>query len=138
MSDRVRALPRRLVAVCCLLLLACSGAGESGAAVEVEGPVPMPDPSPVEYPVALWDDGVEGETELMIRVNELGDVDSVLVSRTSGYAEFDSAAVAGARRLRFTPAKRGDRRVATWTRLPIRFARDSTTVIGVKEESSGT
>jgi TonB family protein len=107
-------------------LAACRG--ESGA---VEAPVPMPDRTPVEYPERLWDRKVEGETELMIRVNEYGDVDSVLVAVSSGYAEFDSAAVQGARRLRFTPGRRGDRRVAMWTRMPIVFAQDTSNAPGV-------
>lgn len=104
---------------------ACGGNGAT-----VEEPVPMPDPTPIEYPVALWDQRVQGETELMIRVNEHGDVDSVFVSKPSGYAEFDSAAVAGARDLRFTPGRRGERRVAMWTKMPVRFAQDSTATMG--------
>jgi periplasmic protein TonB len=90
----------------------------------------MPDPTPIEYPVALWDMKVQGETELMVHVNHFGDVDSVLVSKTSGYAAFDSAAVAGARKLRFTPGRKGDRHVAMWTKLPVRFAQDSTATFG--------
>lgn len=103
-----------------------------------EPPVPMPEPSPIEYPVALWDRGVQGETEILIHVDERGDVDSVLVSKGSGYAEFDSAALAGARRLRFTPGRRGERRVAMWTRIPVRFARDSTATLGAPVESGVT
>lgn len=106
-------------------LLACERGEET-----VEQPVPMPDPTPIRYPVALWDKKVEGETEVLIRVNELGDVDSALVAQSSGYPEFDSAAVSGARKLRFTPGRRGERRAAMWTRLPIRFARDSTATVG--------
>jgi TonB family protein len=111
------------------LLTACRA--EAG---EIEVPVPMPDPSPIEYPEALWDRRVQGETELLIHVTEFGDVDSVLVSVASGYAEFDSAAVRGARRLRFTPGRRGERRVAMWTRLPVRFAQDSTATLGMPRE----
>jgi TonB family protein len=112
------------VAGCALLLASCAKA-DGGA---VEEPVPMPAASPIEYPIALWDRKVQGETEVLIHVNVFGDVDSVLISRPSGYAEFDSAAVSGARLLRFTPGRRGDRRVAMWTRVPIRFAQDSTVV----------
>jgi cysteine synthase len=72
------------------LMLACGG--EEDAAVRQ--PVPMPDPTPIDYPVALWDRQVEGETEIMVHVNEFGDVDSAYVAKTSGFIEFDSAAVA--------------------------------------------
>jgi TonB family protein len=113
---------RSLRAGACALLVAACGAADN----TVEEPVPMPDPTPIEYPVALWDQKVQGETELMIHVTERGDVDSVFVSKTSGWQEFDSAAVSGARQLRFTPGRRGERRVAMWTKMPVRFAQDST------------
>jgi periplasmic protein TonB len=109
-------------------LLAVGCGDRDGAAVEA--PSPMPDPTPIEYPVELWDRRVQGETEVMIHVNHYGDVDSVLVSKTSGYAEFDSAAVNGVRKLRFTPGRKGDRHVPMWTKMPIRFAQDSTASIG--------
>jgi TonB family protein len=115
----------RAAALCVALVAACSAGDEP-----IQEPVPMPDPSPIEYPVALWDLKVQGETEVMIHVNEFGDVDSAMVSKASGYAEFDSAAIAGARRLRFTPGKRGDRRIAMWTRMPVRFAQDSVAQLG--------
>lgn len=118
----------------CVLFGACAPEPETAT----EPPVPMPEPSPIEYPVALWDRGVQGETEILIHVDERGDVDSVLVSKGSGYAEFDSAALAGARRLRFTPGRRGERRVAMWTRIPVRFARDSTATLGAPVESGVT
>jgi TonB family protein len=93
-----------------------------------EEPVTRPRPvsleSPFRYPVALWDAGETGETLLMIRVSEVGAVDSVYVLESSGHAAFDSAAVAGARELEFAPGRRGDDRVAMWTRLPVRFRRD--------------
>jgi periplasmic protein TonB len=121
---------RSSVVTCALLLAACAE-----PAVQLEEPVPMPDPTPVEYPVALWDLRVQGETEVLIHVNQFGDVDSVLVSKASGYAEFDSAAVAGARKLRFTPGRRGDRHVAMWTKVPVRFAQDSSATIGAATAS---
>jgi TonB family protein len=114
----------KFVLLCTLLLGACGGDAA------VEEPVPLPDRNAIEYPVALWDRQVQGETEVMIHVDAAGAVDSALVSQSSGYAEFDSAAVRGALKLRFTPGRRGDRRIAMWTRLPIRFAQDSTATIG--------
>jgi TonB family protein len=123
MSARARAYAAAMV----LPVAAACGGEEPGP---VREPVPMPDPTPIDYPVALWDRRVEGETEIMVRVNEYGDVDSAYVTKTSGYIEFDSAAVAGARSLRFTPGRRGDRHIAMWTRIPVRFARDSTATVG--------
>jgi len=77
--------------------------------------------SPFHYPEELWDAGVEGETILEIHVSESGSVDSARVERTSGHAEFDSAAVNGARELRFEPARRGEDSVAVRVLLPVQF-----------------
>lgn len=76
---------------------------------------------PFHYPVDLWDEGVGGETIVMVHVTRSGGVDSVYVLEGSGRAELDSAAVAGARELRFAPGRRGDRRVDMWAKLPVRF-----------------
>ncbi|HEX6306826.1 MAG TPA: energy transducer TonB [Longimicrobiales bacterium] len=121
MAVERRVLMRLACAAACVLVQACGDGTEP-----VREPVPLPDPTPIAYPEGLWDRGVQGETEVLVHVNEMGDVDSVLVSKSSGYSDFDSAAVNGARRLRFTPGQRGDRRIAMWTKIPIRFARDST------------
>jgi TonB family protein len=94
----------------------------------VEQPLIMPDPSPFRYPVALWDQRVTGETVLLVHVTREGKVDGVRVFNGSGHADFDSAAVAGARKLRFVPGKRGTRPVDMWTKLPVRFALDSVAV----------
>jgi TonB family protein len=77
--------------------------------------------SPFQYPIELWDERVEGETVVMVHVTEMGAVDSVYVQETSGQPAFDSAAVTGARELRFSPGRRGERRVDMWARLPVRF-----------------
>ena len=94
----------------------------------VEQPELMPGPSPFEYPVSLWDQKVTGETVVLVHVTREGGVDSVTVSNPSGHVEFDSAAVSGARKLRFVPGKRGALPVDMWTRLPVRFYLDSTAV----------
>lgn len=78
--------------------------------------------SPFGYPVALWNTGVEGETVVMVHVTDDGAVDSVYVAERSGHAAFDSTAVAGAYELKFAPGRRGDRRVAMWVRVPVRFS----------------
>lgn len=77
--------------------------------------------SPFHYPEELWDAGVEGETLLRLFVTETGAVDSVRVEATSGEAAFDSSAVAGARNLRFEPARRGPEPYGLWVLLPVQF-----------------
>jgi len=101
-----------------VFLIAC---GPSGP---VEGPRLQAPESAVEYPIELWDMGIEGETTLMVHVTEAGQVDSVQVAVTSGIPDFDSAAVQASRRMRFTPARRDGARIPAWTRLPIRFQRN--------------
>lgn len=104
------------------LVVACGG--EDGTE---QPPAPMTAGAPaIQYPLELWDQGVQGEAEIMVHVDEFGAVDSALVSRSSGQAAFDSAALQGVRAMRFAPGRRGDERVAMWTRLPIRFSQDST------------
>jgi TonB family protein len=124
--SQVRNVARWSVAAACTLLLGACGDKDA----EIDAPVPLSDAASIEYPVALWDRKVEGETEVLIHVNAQGDVDSALVAKTSGYAAFDSAAVSGARQMRFAPGRRGDKRIAMWTRIPVRFAQDSSAVIG--------
>ena len=92
-----------------------------GAEVPVTEPVPLAGASPFEYPIALWDARVEGETILMVHVTDVGAVDSAYVLSSSGHAAFDSAAVTGSRVLRFEPGRRGEEPIASWARLPVRF-----------------
>ncbi|HEX6940789.1 MAG TPA: energy transducer TonB [Longimicrobiales bacterium] len=106
-----------------------------GAQVPIEWPELATQESPIRYPEDLWDQGIEGEALLLIRVDEVGGVDSVAIERTSGYAAFDSAALAGARRLRFRPGRKGDERVQMWVRLPVRFTRADGAELGQTEEN---
>ena len=86
-------------------------------------PVPIAQASPFVYPETLWDEGVEGQSVVMLHVTQAGAVDSVYVRSTSGYEEMDSAAVRGARELRFQPGRRGEDPVEVWVRLPVRFSK---------------
>lgn len=120
-----------------LLLAVPLGAGCGGGVEEpVELPQPLTTESPFEFPVSLWDEGVEGETRLMVHVTTLGEVDSVFVKDSSGYAEFDSAAVAGVGNLRFTPGRKGQKRVGHWVVLPVRFTRDGAAVAELPEQGT--
>ena len=105
------------------LLLALIGSACANDA-PLELPVPLPPAtSPFVYPEALWDEGVEGQAVVMVHVTTEGTVDSVYVRSTSGYAEMDSAALRGARELRFEPGRRGVDPVEVWVRLPVRFTK---------------
>jgi protein TonB len=96
-------------------------ASACGESEELKNPVPLYGDIPIEYPLRLWDADVEGETLLRVRVTETGVVDSVEVLETSGYPAFDSAAVRGALRLRYDPARRGGRRIEVWATVPVHF-----------------
>jgi TonB family protein len=89
----------------------------------VEDPTPLYGQVPVEYPLDLWDADVEGETLLRVRVTDTGGVDSVEVLEPSGYPAFDSAAVRGARQLRYSPARRNGDRISVWAKVPVRFTK---------------
>jgi len=98
-------------------------AGGCASDAPLELPVAVEQPSPFMYPEALWDQGVEGQAVVMVHVTAEGTVDSVYVRATSGYEAMDSAAVAGARELRFRPGRRGEDAVDVWVRLPVRFSK---------------
>lgn len=116
---RTGAAPLVILALGVPVLSACAGDRE------VEEPAPLADTAPIEYPLEMWDQGIEGETVLQVRVNELGDVDSVAVIETSGHEALDSAAAEGARAMRFHPGRRAGRDVPVWVRIPVRFSRQS-------------
>jgi len=106
------------LAVCFLI-----AAGACGDEVQIEQPRPLFGEVPIEYPLHMWDEDMEGETLLRVRVTDTGAVDSVEVVESSGYAAFDSAATAGAHALRFTPARREGKRIAVWAEVPVYFSK---------------
>ena len=101
------------------LWLAATAACQREPVVESQ-PVPLAPPS-FQYPEELWDAGVEGKTVLRILITEQGTVDSARVETASGYAAFDSAALAGTSALRFDPARRDGTPVRKWVLLPVEF-----------------
>lgn len=114
------------------MALGCGGEGE------IEQPTPLFGDVPIEYPLHMWDQDMEGETLLRVRVTDVGVVDSVEVLESSGYASFDSAAVVGARNLRFTPARRDGERIAVWADVPVHFSkRPRPDTLGVPGPVSG-
>ena len=86
-------------------------------------PVAINPVSPVEYPVPLLEQGIEGRVLLRLYADSLGALvpDSTRVSESSGYPALDTAAVRGAAGLRFSPALRHGRPVAGLFLQPIHF-----------------
>lgn len=107
-----------LVLFLALLLPACGGESQ------VDQPAPLYGDIPIEYPLELWDQDIEGKTLLRIRVDEMGRVDSVAVVESSGHRAFDSAAIRGARDLRFTPGRKDGKRTSVWARVPVHFSKE--------------
>lgn len=88
-----------------------------------EAPVPLDAESPVEYPPALFDQGLGGTVVLRLFVTQEGAVvpDSSRILESSGYPALDSAALAGSARLRYAPATRDGAPVAAPFTQPIIF-----------------
>ncbi|HEU5359247.1 MAG TPA: energy transducer TonB [Gemmatimonadales bacterium] len=74
----------------------------------VEPPVAVNARSPVEYPQALYIQGIEGKVVLRLHVDSAGvvDPDSTSVAESSGYPALDSAALSAVPRMKFAPALR--------------------------------
>jgi periplasmic protein TonB len=86
-------------------------------------PVAVNPVSPVDYPAALLEQGIEGRAVLRLYADSLGTLvpESTKVAESSGYPALDSAAVAGAPKLRFSPALRNGRPVSGAFLQPIHF-----------------
>ena len=112
-----RLVTRSVLTTALVVSFACGGEGE------IEQPTRLYGQTPISYPIQLWDQDMEGQTLLRVRVSDTGAVDSVEVERSSGYEAFDSAAVAGAREMRFSPARRDGERIDVWATVPVHFSK---------------
>jgi protein TonB len=122
----------RLVPVL-LILVACSR-GEDATVSLPSRPVEAPPTSelppvainpnsPVEYPAALAQQGLEGTVLLHLFVDTAGRAipESTRVAESSGYPALDSAALRGAPALRFAPGERDGHRAAMAFLQPVHF-----------------
>jgi len=84
--------------------------------------------SPIQYPPRLYDQKVEGDVMLRLFVDSVGRLlpESSRVAESSGYPALDSAALTGARKLRFAPARRHGLSIATAFLQPIEFRHPQT------------
>jgi protein TonB len=88
-----------------------------------QSPVAINPVTPMTYPPALLEQGIEGRVLLRLFVDAQGTLipDSTRVAESSGYPALDSAALAGSRELRFSPALRNGRAVAAPFLQPVHF-----------------
>lgn len=86
-------------------------------------PVPLNAQPPAEYPAALVQERIGGTVILRLFVDDSGRVvaESTRVQESSGYPALDSAALAAVPRLRYAPALRDGRPVATGFMQPFNF-----------------
>jgi len=86
-------------------------------------PVAINPVSPVRYPNALLDQGIEGQVLLRLYVDSAGRIvpDSTRIEESSGYPALDSAALVGSPDLRFSPALHQGRPVAAPFIQPVQF-----------------
>jgi TonB family protein len=100
-----------------------ASATPAGAPADQEPPVALNGDSPIQYPPRLYDQRVEGDVVLRLFVDSTGRLvpESSGVAEGSGYPALDSAALAGARKLRFAPARRHGLPIATAFLQPVEF-----------------
>lgn len=120
-----------LVGALCLLAAGCADTvspAAGGLRIGVQN-VPLKPPMradtlhPFVYPPSVASSGASGTTVLRILISSEGTVDSALVLESSGNEILDSAAVANARYLSWTPAEQGGRPIPIWGRLPVIYPR---------------
>lgn len=78
---------------------------------------------PFQYPAAEYLRRAEGNVTIRLFVDDEGHVvaDSIRIEQTSGVVAFDSAALAGATRLRFRPARRQGVTIPVALLFPVHF-----------------
>ena len=108
----------------CAAALLAAGIVGCGSEPEIEVPSPLSTSISIQYPLELWDQGIEGRSVLRVRVTDRGGVDSVVILESSGHAAFDSAAVRGVRALRFTPTRRDGKAIEAWAQVPVQFSKE--------------
>jgi periplasmic protein TonB len=73
------------------------------------------------YPPLLRDAGVGGTVNVWFFIDENGRVRNTRIAESSGYTQFDQAALQVADIMEFSPAYNRDQRVPVWVSIPITF-----------------
>lgn len=74
-----------------------------------------------QYPESARRQGIEGMSLLRFQVLANGTVGEILLERSAGYQDLDRAAIEAVKKWRFDPARQGNRLIAVWVTLPVRF-----------------
>ncbi len=127
-------IPTRKLAVLALALVACDRKDDGTMRLvdrdapppvspAEEPPVAINPVSPVRYPEALLEQGIEGQVLLRLYVDAAGQVvpDSTRIAESSGYPALDSAALVASPELRFSPALRQGQPVPAPFLQPVQF-----------------
>ena len=80
----------------------------------------LQNPKPT-YPALSRRLGEQGNVLLSVFVNEDGRAENVRLQKSSGYERLDHAAIEAVSRWRFAAATQGDRLIASWVNIPIKF-----------------
>lgn len=114
-----------------LIVTACSHSNGANNAASPppaeEAPVAINPEVPIAYPAALFDRGVDGEVKLRLFADSTGKLvpESTKILESSGYPAMDSAALAGAGKLKFAPGRRHGLPVATAFEQSVEFRHPS-------------
>ena len=136
--------PRRFGILLALGAAACSRSSGNEAQASPppaeEAPVAINPEMPVAYPPALFDRGVDGEVKLRLFADSTGKLvpESTRILESSGYPAMDSAALAGAPKLRFAPGRRHGLPVATAFQQAIEFRHPSNAPIAPAGDAGET
>ena len=76
---------------------------------------------PPRYPRTARRRGAQGTVVLSVYVDAHGRVANVWVFESSGYRVLDNAALEAVKKWGFEPGRKGDRKVAMWVNVPVRF-----------------
>jgi protein TonB len=99
---------------------AAPAASDAAAAVVLAKPRYDQNPPP-DYPSIARRRRYQGTVILDVFVLENGQVGDLRVAESSSYSLLDQAAMKAVRHWQFDPARKGDRGVAMWVKIPIRF-----------------
>ena len=79
----------------------------------------------LQYPKIAVASNYSGEVELRVVVNKTGDIEHVVIKKSSGYEVLDNSAIDYAKKLKYLPAQIGDTTITIGLDLKIRFQLDT-------------